>query len=398
MPSVSVIIPTYNRAGDLKEAMHSVLNQTFVDFELIVVDDGSTDNTRDVAESFTDPRVRYIFQVNQGASSARNVGIQVSQGEFIAFLDSDDLFLPEKLSLQVARMEEDPDAGLVYGKYLSQAEIEELTVPIGDCSRTVDLRRLLLGPAFHMSTVLVRRNLLVQIGGFDASSLRGEDWELALKLALSGCKMVCVPEILSVIRRHPVSNMREQYQHEEGVRSILDKLFADPRMPEDVLELKNRAYAGQQIRTACSAYLSSQYRLGKVMLERALEMDPTLVDENINHLTSALINMVKGLSIEDPQKTLKQITEYLPGDKRFAKKLKRRLWGRFFLVMSFQAYKQDRLDRCRYYSLRAAVYTPAYLQNRGFLSLMVRAFLGTSLIGSLKNPSSKKQIITPNNP
>src|SRR6266540_1479939 len=91
MPSVSVVIPTYNRASLLREAIDSVLNQTFNDLELIIVDDGSTDNTEEVVHSFTDHRLMYLKQQNEGASSARNAGIQAATGEFIAFLDSDDL-------------------------------------------------------------------------------------------------------------------------------------------------------------------------------------------------------------------------------------------------------------------------------------------------------------------
>ena len=101
-PIVSVIIPTYNRAHLIDKAIKSVLNQTYQDFEIIVVDDGSTDNTNEVLKNFTDSRIHYIFHTsNLGVSAARNTGIKTSQGEYIALLDSDDDWLPEKLDKQV---------------------------------------------------------------------------------------------------------------------------------------------------------------------------------------------------------------------------------------------------------------------------------------------------------
>src|SRR3989304_595361 len=114
MPRVSVIIPTYNTAHYIAPAVESVLGQTYQDTEIIVVDDGSTDNTRTVLTPYMD-RIQYIVQDNKGRSEARNRGIHQSQGEFIAFLDADDLWLPDKLSQQVAALDEHEQAVLAYG-------------------------------------------------------------------------------------------------------------------------------------------------------------------------------------------------------------------------------------------------------------------------------------------
>ena len=113
MPVVSAIIPTYNFGRFLGEAIQSVLDQTFTDFELIVVDDGSTDDTREVVGSFNDSRIRYIYQENRGLPAARNTGIKASRGEYIAFLDSDDIWLTQNLELKVKSLDSHPDAGLV---------------------------------------------------------------------------------------------------------------------------------------------------------------------------------------------------------------------------------------------------------------------------------------------
>ena len=119
MPRVSVVIPTYNRAGYVSEAVKSVLNQTFHDFEVIVVDDGSTDNTPDVIDSFKDTRIRYLYQENRGVSAAMNTGILASTAEYIAILDSDDVLVEEALQKSVAFLDEHPEVGYCFGQSYS---------------------------------------------------------------------------------------------------------------------------------------------------------------------------------------------------------------------------------------------------------------------------------------
>ena len=124
-PKVSVIIPTYNRNKLVLDAIDSVLEQTFQNFEIIIVDDGSTDNTKTHIDSYQkkDTRIKYIFQENQGVSIARNTGLEAAQGEYIAFLDSDDRFLIDKLERQVFILENHHDIGLIYSKILVENTI-----------------------------------------------------------------------------------------------------------------------------------------------------------------------------------------------------------------------------------------------------------------------------------
>jgi len=112
-PLVSVVIPTYNRCGYLQQAIESVLSQSCGDFEVIVVDDGSTDETAQVIAKFSDERVRYLYQSNAGRSAARNWGMGAARGMYLAFLDDDDLYLPHKLASQVAFLESHPGVDLV---------------------------------------------------------------------------------------------------------------------------------------------------------------------------------------------------------------------------------------------------------------------------------------------
>lgn len=117
MPKATVIIPTYNRSNLVREAVESVLRQTFTDFELIVVDDGSTDDTREVIGNIMDDRIRYCYKPNGGGGSARNRGLIESQGEYIAFLDHDDLWLENYLSIMLQKLEEEREYGMAYSRY-----------------------------------------------------------------------------------------------------------------------------------------------------------------------------------------------------------------------------------------------------------------------------------------
>jgi len=186
-PRVSVIIPTYNRAQLVNRAMQSVLNQTYEDFELIVVDDCSTDNTPEVVSNIGDKRIKYVrHTTNKGASASRNTGIRAARGELIGFLDSDDEWLPEKLQKQVNRFDSaSVNVGLVYGGY----------VVVDDDTNTVvkevypDKRGYVFKDVLKMAgptnplTPLVRKECFDKVGFFDEDMRFGEDWEMWVRIS-----------------------------------------------------------------------------------------------------------------------------------------------------------------------------------------------------------------------
>lgn len=187
---VSVIIPTYNRAASIAASIQSVLDQTWQNYEIIVVDDGSTDNTRQVVENFTDDRVRYIYlEQNGGPSRARNEGIRQAKYEYIAFLDSDDEWLPQKLEKQMQLMLNVPETvGLVYCRVKARKEDGDIAVCPNLSLQKEQLEGWLLedligGNVIDTTTMLIRRQCLEQTGGFDEGLSCLEDWELVLRIA-----------------------------------------------------------------------------------------------------------------------------------------------------------------------------------------------------------------------
>lgn len=186
MPRVSVIIPTYNRAQFISSAIGSVLSQTYRDFELIVVDDGSTDGTDKVVAAFDDPRLIYLPQANRGRSNARNKALASARGDYIAFLDSDDLYLPGKLALQVEYMDEHPEAGMIY---TSARCIDEhggdlpMRYEATKSGRIYKHIAFFLPVTITLPTVMVRRELFSEVGGFDEAMSRFEDTDMWRRLS-----------------------------------------------------------------------------------------------------------------------------------------------------------------------------------------------------------------------
>ena len=204
MPTVSVIIPTYNRASMLREAIQSVLDQTYSDFEIIVVDDGSTDNTGDVVSVFSDTRIRYVFQENRGRSNARNHALSLARGEYIAFLDSDDLFLPSKLGIQVKALEDNPDYGMVYSHALrvdnqGRAIAGRRYPRIKLSGRIYPELLYTRGSIITTPSVVMRSAILNEIGGFDERMDICEDLDLWRRVARRH-RVLQIEDYLCIVR------------------------------------------------------------------------------------------------------------------------------------------------------------------------------------------------------
>ena len=206
-PIVSVILPTYDRLPLLRKAIASVAGQTFSDWELIVVDDGSTDGTREYLEAIDDRRVRPIVLEHRGITSARNAGLRLARGEWVAFHDSDDLWLPEKLEWQLRRVAVQPSCRWSYTGYslidaegvLLQERSNLLPAPISGHILEPLLR---FEASTAVPTMLVQRSLIEEIGGFDATMLFLSDYDFILRLAARS-EVCALSETLALVREHP---------------------------------------------------------------------------------------------------------------------------------------------------------------------------------------------------
>ncbi len=228
---VSVIIPTHNRAGRVGEAIGSVLKQTYRDWELIVVDDGSTDGTAEVVRAFDDARISYVSQDNRGVSAARNRGIAEARGEFIAFLDSDDRWEPCKLEVQMAFFSAHPDAHI--------CQTEEVWIRNGV---RVNPRKKHAKPSGWIfkeclplcvvspSAVMIRRAVFDAIGLFDEALVAAEDYDLWLRASLH-YEIATLPDALTI----KVGGHDDQLSRAWGLDrwrvAALEKVLHNPALP-----------------------------------------------------------------------------------------------------------------------------------------------------------------------
>lgn len=221
MPSVSVVLPTYNRLGTLERSLASVLEQSWADFELIIVDDCSTDATEAYIKTLSDARVRYLrLDWNGGAASARNAGIQLATSEFIAFQDSDDEWLPGKLGDQLACLEQDSSLDIVFSSFVKRYPGRELVIPPEAIPGSDVSNRLALGNFIGTPTVVARRTVLLEAGGFDVTLRNHEDWDLWLTLASSGARFYHLAKVLLVSPHSPggvsdaqAAQLAEAFEH-----------------------------------------------------------------------------------------------------------------------------------------------------------------------------------------
>ena len=227
-PDVSVIIPVYNGARFVACAIESVLAQTWESLECIVVDDGSTDSTPSVLAGFAG-RIRVMRQNNQGVSVARNLGIDAAKGQFIAFLDADDVWLPTKISKQMVIIAgDDRIGGVGCGMVVTDGELNEIGTIL---SRPCDISALLLfesNGGLNCSTMVVRREALSAVGFFDPKLSTSADWDLVTRIARS-YKITSVSEPLVLYRQHDGNMHSAVDRSERDMRLLLDKAFANPQ-------------------------------------------------------------------------------------------------------------------------------------------------------------------------
>jgi glycosyltransferase involved in cell wall biosynthesis len=252
-PLVSVIIPTYNRSALVPGAIDSVLLQTYSNHEVIVVDDASTDDTAERLQDRYGQKIKYIKQsANTGPSAARNAGMHMAQGTYIAFLDDDDEWLPDKLSLQVPVMQQNPDVGVVYcGCFL----VDEGGAVIGQIKP--EKRGYIFNDLLHKnylitSAALIRKELLEKTGGFDETLSACEDWDLWIRIS-QRCLIEYIDKPLLRYKGHRHNIHHDMHKMEKNTFMVFDKYLPAIDIPS-----RNRIYGEQSIWWAWEYYTAGK--------------------------------------------------------------------------------------------------------------------------------------------
>lgn len=273
--TVSVIIPTYNRSNYVQQAVESVLNQTYNDYEILVIDDGSTDDTKRLLEKYAD-RIKYVYQTNQKVGAARNNGIRHAQGKYIAFLDSDDLWLPQKLERDVAYFEANPQVGLVYSNVIYFSDeganlyTRRMKSPSGDV-----LEKIIIDNFVVTSTVVVKRECLDRVGLFneDLDLASSEDWEMWVRVA-SQYPLGYISEASTKSRIHHSKLMGNPEGMERSILRGLEIIWTNENLLPRISHLKNRSYASLYTYIAINYYASGQMAKAREYLKEAVGIHP----------------------------------------------------------------------------------------------------------------------------
>lgn len=395
-PKISVVVPTYNHARYVAEGVRSILAQNYANLEVLVVDDGSTDNTREVMAQFGEP-VRYIWQANRGLSGARNSGIEAATGEYIALLDADDFWEPNFLATVLPILEADRTLGAVHtgsrfvdrdGKPLLQQN--NVTVP---ADQMYD--RLIDGEFFAADAVLVRRECFEQVGLFDEKLRASEDWDMWLRVARA-FRFAGIPDALLNYRMHG-ENMSADPEHMMRYQlMVVEKHFglADGR-PETWPQDRQRAYAVIYYQVAQGYYLRGNSQRGQQYLRLTLEANPTLVtspslfyelgcaDQPLGRRgASAQLNIAKNAA------TLLANLEAIFGQPDLSPRLRtyqRTTMAHAYLALGTLAYNSGQPALARKYLSQAVLKEPQLLQQRRLVTTLGKSLLGSNLRDALKS-------------
>jgi glycosyltransferase involved in cell wall biosynthesis len=387
MPTVSVIIPTYNSSRYLIPAINSVLLQTYQDFELIVVDDGSNDDTKEVIAPYLD-RLTYIYQENKKYSGAKNTGIRASTGHYIAFMDSDDIWMNEKLARQVAILDQNPEAVLTYcqavfidpdGQQIAFRG-QQFCSPEGTDLVIADMREelfltTLVAPG---STMLVRRWAVEKAGLFDETHVYGEDWNLWVRIAPFGL-FAYLPEVLSQYRVYGWNKIISVEARESWFRDVVKvvNLATElwPGDPQEGKRLRDTSLKRIYVHSAMAGIQMADLEHAQNKLRQLLKKYPEVADQD------GLVNIAldRAKEIADDSGSSKKAEDFirtffslLPQGIKQTASAQQKAIGWLYINFAFDSFQKGDRKVARHYVLKGIAAWPWILMNRGVLSVSIK--------------------------
>ena len=239
MVKVSVIIPVYNGDRYLSEAIESVLGQTYRDWEIIAVDDGSTDNSPQILRQYGD-KIQYLSQANLGVAASRNAGLSAATGEFVAFLDQDDILLPHKLATQVELLEQNFALGMANSGWQIIDDAGNIRAAVEPWHKipNLDAANLIIWKPVFLGAMLFRRSWLKRLAGFNPNLSQTPDVELVMRLAKMGCPAAWVEQTTVQYRQHEANASKDSLLQSEELNRITAAFFASPDLSSNLKDLE----------------------------------------------------------------------------------------------------------------------------------------------------------------
>ena len=388
-PKVSVVIPAYNGCDQLAEAIQSVLDQSYPDFELIVVDDCSPEGATHIVAGFDDPRVRLIVhQENQGAIAARKSGVDDSSGAIIAFLDQDDRFHPDKLATHVAFLDRHPNVGVTYNSRFECDGDARTIRAIWQPPHTLTLADLVLGFPFAPSDTVMRRKLAQHEEIWDQSFVldgtekifNGGEIVLSGRLALEGHQIADVGRTLNYRRYHPRRVFTDLAARCQAERACQDIIFNDARCPESVRALRDRAFTNIYLFWIYYAFAQNETALGQSFVHEAVRLTPSIVEGIPCELVTFLVDNIANESSLDLDETLTQVFAQMPQTQAQVSRQLEWAIARGHLIRGAQAMLWDRPKEGHRY-LQRALALGAHVDEPFLSSLTYQLFLRQEAFG-----------------
>ena len=279
LPGVSAVIPAYNYAHFLSAAIDSILQQDYPNVHIIVVDDGSKDNTAEVVAKYGD-KVEYVYQDNAGLPASRNTGIRAAKTPFVAFLDADDLWLPNLVSQCIGVFADNDDSlGIVAGKFV---RVDPEGKPYGKVTRDDDFygfyrpEDIILKQRFGASAVMVRREVFDEVGFFDVSLTSSEDRDMWIRIGAK-YKGYLTEDVLGYVRNHPNSMSKHSDRMKQNMRAVIRKARASDVIPKYNYPFWLRVIAFNMFQCAWMYFDERRYVRASVELTKSLLTWPFIV-------------------------------------------------------------------------------------------------------------------------
>jgi glycosyltransferase involved in cell wall biosynthesis len=399
---VSIVIPNYNQMHYLRSSIQSVLNQTYKNFEIVIIDDGSTDDSKSVISGFGD-RVRCIYQENKGLAGARNTGIHAARGELIGLLDADDEWMPSYLERMVSFANANPEAAVYYCRAQAMdANGDPLPQIFGGPPVPPDqLYHTLLRANFIIpSTILMIKSAITQAGLFDPDLRSLEDWDLWLRL-LPTHRIIGIDDILVKYRIHGSSLSTNVSGMQNAIRLVVEKHFGlDDGKPEEWSADKHRAYGGMY-RYQC---LTNIQRMGNweasiqhfikginvdpslskdldFFYELALGMQPAGYRGSCFHIdfysnTQKIKNLIDEIFCNSPLSNNYELSRNTRGTANFA--------------IGLLAYNLCYRTLCRRYLFMALFYRPDLLRNKALIGDLIKSLFNLIFIHKVRRILKRK--------
>lgn len=403
MPHVSVVVPTYNRADYIGSTIQSVLDQTLRDFELIVVDDGSTDHTADAMSRFTDPRIRYVRQANAGETAARNTGIAHAASDLLTFLDSDDWMLPHNLELMVGLLEARPDVDVAYGWFYLMREDDHpiyevhgkitgaqplqldqpwpgaMPRPSGTILEGKIFDDLILEPEGTLSIggAVVRRACVEAIQGFDPKRRHQGHWDFYLRLARAGCTYACTRQAVVVVRIHAGGAHMNGAAMYAARLDILDDVFQNSGAPaQTTLAIRrDKAYFNTHLNYAKRCWAGQEWQQGGTALNQAMR-HARLSSADIADLSDVLAHATLVTPTIEPAAFVDGALASLTAQPT-VRQIRNRALAIVNMELARRAYALDKRGRVLAYWFKAVRHDRACASNRGMARIALEDLIGS---------------------